>query len=56
MQQFLSDFAFFMELVFNGITALWEWLIGTVLGEIILFGIIIGLFFFVVNLIADMKD
>lgn len=56
MQTFLSDFSFFMELVFSGITSLWNWLMSTILGEIILFGIIIGIFFIIFNLFIDSKD
>ena len=56
MQTFLSDFSFFMELVFSGIASLWNWLMSTILGEIILFGIIIGIFFIIFNLFIDSKD
>lgn len=56
MQQFLSDFSFFMELLFNGVSSLWNWLMSTILGELILFVIIIGIFFIIFNLFIDSKD
>lgn len=56
MQTFLNDFSVFMDLVFDGISSLWNWLMSTVLGEIILFTIIIGIFFILFNLFVDSKD
>lgn len=56
MTSFLSDFNIFFNSIYNMITTFFAWMISTVLGEIILFDIIISLFITVVYLIINMKN
>lgn len=56
MENFMNDFSVFFSKIFNCLTSLWNWLSSTIIGEILLFIIIISLFFFLLNLIIDFKD
>lgn len=56
MQEFINDFKIFFSGIFDCIISMWNWLIGTTLGEIIIFLVIISLFFFLLNIVIDFKD
>lgn len=56
MENFMNDFEVFFSKIFECIKNLWNWLSGTIIGEILLFVIIISLFIFILNLIIDFKD
>ena len=49
MSNFLNDFNLFF-------TKMWNWLFSTVIGEVILFTILISLFLFIIYLIIDFKN
>lgn len=56
MAKFVSDFGIFFNKIFECIITFWNWFISTVLGEIIIFIVLVSLFFFLVNLIINWKD
>ena len=56
MQSYLADFNYFIGLIFDGISTIWNWLTSNILGEILIFMIIISIFFLVLNLFIDSKD
>lgn len=56
MSNFMSDFNIFFTSILGGIQTLWNWLFSTVLGEVILFTIIISLFLSLIYLIIDFKN
>ena len=56
MENFMNDFEIFFTKIFSALTSLWNWLTGTIVGEILLFIIIISLFLFLINLIVNFKD
>lgn len=56
MQNFVNDFNVFFNMIFNSIKSFFEWYFNTIIGEITLFILLIGIFFFIANLIVDMKD
>ena len=56
MSNFLSDFGIFLNYMFNTMTSIYNWLTSTVLGEIIIFVVLISIFLFVVHLIIQFKD
>lgn len=56
MSNFMSDFNIFFTSILGGIQTLWNWLFSTVLGEIILFTIIISLFLYLIYKIIDFKN
>ncbi len=55
MQNFLNDFNIFFNMIFGKIVEIYNWLINTVLGEIMLFMIIITIFIGIIYLIIDMR-
>ena len=56
MQNFVNDFGLFFTMLFGAIKEFFNWYFSTIIGEITLFILVIGIFFFVVNLIVDLKD
>ncbi len=56
MATFLEDFKLFFNTIFELMIQFWNWLSGTILGEIIIFIVIIGLFFGIIYTIVKMKD
>lgn len=56
MNSFLNDFSVFFNKMFDCVVSIWNWLISTTIGEIIIFTIIISFFLFVLNLFVDFKD
>ena len=56
MSNFMSDFNIFFNSIFGGVQTIWNWLFSTVLGEIILFTIIISLFLTIIYWIIDFKN
>lgn len=56
MSEFMNDFSIFFSSLLNGIQSLWNWLFSTVLGEVILFTIIISLFLTIIYWIIDFKN
>ena len=56
MASFMSDFSTFFNYILAAIQTLWNWLFSTVLGEIILFTVLISLFIYIIYLIIDFKN
>lgn len=56
MNNFLSDFSSFMNMMFNFLTNILNWLTNNILGEIILFTVIIGIFSSVLSIITKHKE
>lgn len=56
MEKFLNDFTLFFEKIFSCCKILFDWLTSNILGEIIIFVIIVSLFFFFINLFIKLKD
>lgn len=56
MTQFMNDFQVFFNGIFSCLTTLWNWLTSNIIGEILLFVIIISIFIFILNLFIDFKD
>lgn len=56
MSNFLNDFNLFFTAIFNCLTKMWNWFFSTVIGEVILFTILISLFLFIIYLIIDFKN
>ena len=56
MQSLMNDFNTFFNSMLTCLSNLWSWIMDTVLGEILLFVIIISIFFFIMFLIVDLKN
>lgn len=56
MASFMSDFSTFFNYILAALQTFWNWLFSTVLGEIILFVILISLFIYIIYLIIDFKN
>ena len=56
MSNFLADYNVFMSYVLNGIAQFWNWLSGTIIGEIMIFIIIISLFIAILYLLFGIGD
>ena len=56
MSQFLLDFQAFFTMILTSIGDLFFWLSSTIIGEIILFILIMYIFLFVVKLVIDLKN
>lgn len=56
MATFLNDFTLFFNTIFELMMNFWNWFSSTILGEIIIFTIIIGLFIGIIYLIIQMKN
>lgn len=53
---FLNDFSSFSNMMFNFLTSMLNWLTSNILGEIILFIVIIGIFLTVISVITNNKE
>ena len=56
MSNFLNDFNIFLNFIITTMSTIYNWLVSTVLGEIILFVVIISIFLFVIHLIIEFKN
>ncbi len=56
MNSFLADFQTFLNFILSAMGSVYNWLITTVLGEILLFIVIISIFLFVIYLIIEFKN
>lgn len=56
MAQFLLDFQAFFTVILTSIGEFFAWLSTTVIGEIILFILVMYIFIFVIKLIISLKD
>lgn len=56
MSTFINDFNIFFSGIFSGIQTFWNWFSTTVIGEVILFIVIISVFLFVLSWIIDFKN
>lgn len=56
METFVNDFSIFFSKIMSCMTIFWNWLSSTVLGEIIIFILLIALFLFLINLIVNFKN
>lgn len=48
MESFMSNFNIFLNFFLNGINLIYTWFINTIIGQILLFVIIISLFIFLI--------
>lgn len=56
MENFLKDFNIFFDYIFNAIKIVFNWLFtDNILGEILLFIILISLFIYILFLISNLK-
>lgn len=56
MSQFLLDFQAFYTMILSAIADLWFWLTTTIIGEIIIFILVLYIFLFVLKLIISLKN
>lgn len=56
MENFMSDFNVFLNFFINGINLIWNWLISTILGKIIIFTVIISIFIYIINKLVSIGD
>lgn len=56
MAQFLLDFQAFFTLVLSAIGDFYVWFSQTIIGEIILFMVIMYIFLYVIRLVISLKD
>lgn len=56
MNNFLADFQVFLNYVMSGIGQIYDWFSSTILGEIMLFSVLILVFLYIIHLIIDFKD
>ena len=56
MQQFVNDFSIFFNKMFECIISMWNWIISTTLGEIIIFLVLISIFLLLINQFINFKD
>ena len=56
MSNFLNDFNIFLYFIITSMSTIYNWLTSTVLGEIIIFVVLISIFLFVVHLIIEFKN
>lgn len=56
MENFIKDYRIFFNCFFSSIIELFNWLMSTVIGEIIICCIIMGIFLLIVDLIIELKD
>lgn len=55
MQNFVSDFTLFFNAIVNCLASFYNWFLSNILGEILLFIIIIGIFLYVIRLIINLR-
>lgn len=56
MENFMGDFSIFLSFFINGINLIWNWLIGTIIGKIIIFLLIISIFIYIINKFVEIGD
>ncbi len=56
MENFMADFNVFLSFFINGISLIWNWLISTILGKIIIFVVIISIFIYIINKLVSIGD
>lgn len=56
MENFLSDFNLFLSFFINGINLIWNWLISTIIGKILIFVLIISIFIYLINKFVELGD
>ena len=56
MDKFMQDFLIFFSTILAAITDFWLWFSGTIIGQIILFTLMISMFLWVIKLIIDLKE
>lgn len=56
MQTFMNEFLLFFETLLSCMGSVWNWLISTTLGEILIFIILISIFIFVIKMLVSLKD
>lgn len=55
MQNLLNDFSIFFNSIWGYIITVYNWIINSVLGELIIFTVIISLFFFIIYKFIELK-
>ena len=56
MSPFMTEFQTFFSVMMAALGDFWFWFANTIIGRIILFMLIICIFFWVINLIIDLKQ
>lgn len=55
MTEISNDFKIFFNLIFDSVVNFYNWYIGTFLGEILIFIIVIGLFLTIIEIIIGLR-
>ena len=55
MTNLINDFNVFLSFIFESLTSLWNWFTNNLMGEILIFLLLISLFFFLVNEIKSFR-
>lgn len=56
MENFLYDFNLFFNKIWSSVQSISEWIFSSIIGEILIFIILISLFIFIISLLINMKD
>lgn len=56
MNDFLSDFNVFLTFFINAINLIWNWLLSTIVGKIIIFILIISVFIYLISKFVSIGD
>ena len=56
METFINDFKIFFAAIFEMLGSLWGWLETTIIGEILIFVILIGIFIGFITIIINLKN
>lgn len=56
MQTLLNDFSIFFTAIWNYVIQIYNWIINSIVGELIIFTVIISLFFFIIYKFNEMKN
>lgn len=56
MQAFMTDFNVFLNFFLTGINSIYQWFIGTILGKILIFTIIISIFIYIIYKLTEIGE
>ena len=56
MQNFMNNFNIFLSFFISGINIIYNWLISTIIGQIIIFILIISIFIYIINKLTELDD
>ena len=53
MQNFMTNFNIFLGFFMSGVNTIYNWLIGTIIGQIMIFIIIISIFMYIISKLVE---